>query len=240
MSPYFDAYGLLNDCIPITPSENRSLWLSELFLIDPKDDEVSHTVDSLKKCYSPEDNKWYPVPDKTTCADEFFSRDNMIGVTAVGKFTGDKFLAKAGMKNFNYRYLQPQDVIFFAFCAGNWLSYLFLPFLWLNMLWSSWRNRTCGTGVMDTDGRILTFVRCAGAVCDDGLMSKVWLWWFLKYTKISNVRVKKFLTENPDQIPEEFKGQDISKINVWRLIFSIYFRDIMHPIRCKFREMNNA
>lgn len=235
MSPYFDATGLLNDSIPITPSENRSLWLVEYFFMGPADVSEEQAKMALLSCYNAADGKWYPTGDHKTMAEEGFSRDNMLAVTAFGSRVGYKFLAYSGIRNFSYRYLQPQDVIYFLYCCG-WIGKLiafpFMPILLLNMLFSAWNIRRCGSGVLDTDGRILSLVRILGQT------KRSWFWRRFGdfFTWISDRRLKPWLKENPSEIPAEFEGK-IDGINIWRILFAKYFRDPMHPINVECRRI---
>lgn len=223
----------LSDKTPYEDSENVSLWIVELIFLLNKLPQYSNTnFDDINQCllklHNSLDHKYHPNTDLLKYTDEGFSRDNMIAVTAYGAYNNISFLRKSGITHFDFpRYLQPQDIIFFGYCAKKFWSYPLLPFLFLNMIWSCWNLRRCSNGFLDTDGKILSFVRIH-AFKNNNFLYKLL---FSITDSILKSRMKKWMTKNPKHLP---KNCNIDS-NHWRLIFGIYFNDPNHPINkiCK-------
>jgi len=241
---FFDKYGFVSDNRDADgDKENKILFSIEwlLLLLYPRVDSLSkvESVRTLKDiAYTLTDGKkWYPLPDHTKLVEEGFSRDNMIALTSLGMLARDEELSKAGLKHlFDKPYLQPQDMIYFAICANNAVGWLFFPVLFISMFIACFSLSQTRGGKLDTDGRLLSFVRCLSNTESKAfrMMWKVLNW-------ISKIRLAKYLKLNPSEMPSDLCTDEI-KNNLdkyhWRILFRMYFQDANHPINQWFKYKN--
>lgn len=243
---YFDRDGLLHDSTNITPSENRSLWLVEaVMLYHRQHDKDIGWIDQLdaneaqrniEKLF--DGKTWHALPNPEEFKNDGFSRDNMIAVTSFGmRFSVEKF-KKAGWNMMPYRrYLQPQDVIWFGYCAGKTWARILLPFLVLNMLWSCGKMSKTRGGSLDTDGIILSWMRL-----ESGYRHSKLLAWTKGYIEKHLPRNLQSYFDHCDDNGEFRKIATIPYCHCWRVAFRLYFNDKNHPINILAEKVwpNNA
>lgn len=250
MCPYFDEAGLLSDVLPIGDGcENRALWLCEAFFLaemlresgktaPPDVLEIVNTyltkeavTKALMRLY--DGSKWHPQADHTKLMEEGFSLDNYRGITSFGLYTGNELIASAGHKAFwDFRHTwQPQDKIYYAYAAGVWWGRALYELCALNMKISCFIMDRCPSGALDTDGKLLSFVRVRGAMKNDKRAIGTWNC----IETILKERVPGYLNLNQAEIPvwalDPVDQKAVNpKANRWRLLFSMYFKDQENPI----------
>lgn len=236
---YFNAQGLLTDVLPFGQPENCSLWLVECyFLWNKLTEEQKAKYPELKELLSTEKvtsalmsltdgKKWYALPDHTIMANEGFSRDNMIALTAFGKATNNETMSHAGVDAFNlFRYLNPQDWFFFGLCADKWWAWK--AFLFANIEYSCSSTSKTGDGFLDTDAYLLSFCRLEGA---KGVEHFDDLYYEVD-ASLSKI-IPEYLEANPNEVPANMKVTD----NHWKLVFAMYFKDQNNPINVLAKEI---
>ena len=245
---FFDKDGLLNDKMPVTPSENRSLWLVEAAILYHMV-QGQRTLCTDEKCELLEPDRVYAnlmklwdgktfhaLANWNEFKDEGFSRDNIIAVTAFGLYF-NKSCNDLGWKMMPYRrYLQPQDIIWLAFAAGGIPRLLARPFMWflaLNMIYSSLRMKKLSDyGPLDTDGMILSFIRMTSGSKYSWTLKKAW-----EYIQ-RNIECDLWCAiKNYSSV-----GDDWYKLGKptlpWRCVFRMYFNNHAdHPINTLSKEI---
>lgn len=241
---YFDQYGLLSDESPARTVENNSLWTIIYFTLGYVNSSGFRGIypsvkEDILRCRD-EQGLWHVSPDHSIMPEEGFSRDNMISVVSLGLLEKDQDLAGEGMRCWTTRYAQPQDTAYFAYAANKWYGKLLLPIVLLNMLGSCWSQKKCGMGVLDTDGKILTFLRITALFYNSksffaGLYLKLLVW-------ILEKRLYSYLDANIGEVPwfavhPEQEEKVDRTVNIWRILFAMYFKDPNHPINMLAGEM---
>lgn len=239
---FFTKEGLLSDVTPIGNPENLSLWTVECFflwqMLTPSEQVeladitpyMTHEA-VIKAMMSLYDGKrWHPLSDHSVMKEEGMSRDNIIAITALGLYLKEqgyasdevKAMCNAGQAHFwDYRLFQPADKVFFSYTADKLFGKICLPFLRF-MLSSSLRNISLtGDGVLDTDPKLLSFVRLfalAGVDKDSWNM-------FDRSREYMFVNLYEYLNKHPGE-----KIGELTEDNCWKFITHTYFRDAANPI----------
>lgn len=246
MNPYFKD-GLMTDILPYGTPENASLWTSTAHLLFKflKIEQQANVEDlieplsyyNVKKALNSltDGDKWYPLSDHSLLKEEGMSRDNKIGLSAFSMFYDNKDeMSKCGFTSILdfIRAPQPQDLIFFGMSAGySWAKPLKSILIW-NIKRSCKSQSQTGSGVLDTDGKILSFIR-AFAMRDAELMFNI--------TDLVYDSLFKYFYIDGNIVEYPFQNETFplenEKDKIWRVIFAMYFKDANNPINRICNEM---
>ena len=214
---FYNKYNLINATKEDIVAENTVLFSVEYSFINPKDREmIFNIIKFIEKCKKGK-GLFDPFPNAEGTKDQYMSHDNLTAFVAMSKKHNWKYhkeiwnyLVKhfftydniSGKVNFK-RFMHPRDILFYGYCADNVICKLLYPLLVMFMVITCAQSYKVRNGnkILKTDGILLSWVRCKGANLDFSL-------------KILTFIIK---------CNKNFK--------TWKNVFSIYFKDIEHPIR---------
>ena len=254
MNPYFTKENLLSDILDIGNAENFSLWLVECYflwqkLTDEQQEKLSDiapymthasVTNAIMSLY---DGKyWHPLPDHSLLPEEGMSRDNLIAVSALNMFHDriieptNTSMAKCGFSKFSnfLRAPQPQDLIFFGLSANKWWAEYFKWLLEWNMKSSCWATDKTGDGFLDTDGKLLSFVRLMAIgdqdlylQCTDLVYDALEDYYYTQGKWKENPTWDGYL-DSDGRSSTQFPTGEPERI--WRWVFAMYFKEQNNPI----------
>lgn len=223
---YFTDFGLLSDVVPIGIAENKSIWSVEYaFLKILLNDNKDITTNPLMTLY--DGKRWYPDSDHSKMQDQGFSKDNMDAITAWGLYSKNELMRKAGIVNFDItRYFLPQDFCWYLYTYNPSVFTPCLMFVYAYMIYQMHSFSSTEDGKLDTDSKLRGFVKLQA-------LRETWhgkLMWNLSSYILSR-RMKTYLNKHPLEIPSwSIDNPNKASDNVWRTLFSMYFRDANNPI----------
>lgn len=133
-------------------------------------------------------------------SEDLASHDNLTAIICASKFFNKDFINKI---RFSKNYIHPRDIIFFLYIKNNILGKLLLPILSLIMIIQTIPKYKIinNSKYLRTDGLLLSFIRCKTFKLN--ITYKLMCYLLKKFHKVKNP---------------------------YSYIFSIYFKDVNHPI----------
>lgn len=227
---FFDEKGLVADNPPFRNLENLSVWTYYYYSLMLNIENLGYpkafvrlSLNSAIMSLYGRDNEFHPCPNHDALPEEGMSRDNMMAITSSGLLLLGLFFAsrlptsiplakppivvydcekmfKAGIRQFSYRYLQPQDICYFlytylVFSKRRWFmdikKWVLLPLLiptFLSMAYACLCRKTTRTGAFDTNGVLLTYMRTSAMLSlfgNSNLATKAFLFFVVKLARRS-------------------------------------------------------
>ena len=173
---YIDGYGLINSRPDETNAENATLWTCENYLLHKQ----NGTFDKQKKdhyrlvmnqqkistgIYA--QNPYFIVKPPVHKKDESMSRDQLFALVGMSYLLGEShhidiwkeiLRQKGRYDNVNpdkpNSWFTPWDLLFVAYCAGNWIGKLLIWIVAITCIISCLSNKET------TSGKLLAYVRC--------------------------------------------------------------------------------